>query len=1030
MSFAARLTRCPIPFDPEAGAEARARFPELPAEVRDLVAGTAGCSPFLKGLLDLEAAWIGPALAAAPEAALVAELAALDTVALGGLGSALRRAKRRLALLVALADLGGVWALDEVTGALTGLADRAVDLSLKRLVADEIRRDRIPGATAEDAETAAGMVALAMGKMGAGELNYSSDIDLICLYDETRYAAEDAQEARAAFIRVTRKMTALLSDLTGEGYVFRTDLRLRPDASVTPVCLSMAAAESYYESVGRTWERAAYIKARPCAGDIARRGAVPARRSRPFVWRKHLDFAAIQDAHDMRLRIREHKGLHGPVVLEGHNMKLGRGGIREIEFFTQTRQIIAGGRDPDLRVRGTVEGLARLADKGWVSHETAEELTAHYRAHREVEHRLQMVQDAQTQSLPTAPEGFDRIARMSGAAETGRFRAALVERLERVDALTEGFFAPGAAAEGPALSKPARTIVDGWHAYPALRSDRAVRIFRRLRPAILSRLDRAANPEEALRQFDGFLAGLPSGVQLFSLFDANPQLIDLIVDICATAPQLARYLSRNAGVLDAVLGGSFFAPWPGTTELRAALAEVLAPLPDYERKLDAARRWAKEWHFRIGVHHLRGLIDAFEAGKHYADLAEAVVAALCAPCVAEFARKHGAPPGRGAVVLGMGSLGAGRLNAGSDLDLIVIYDADGAEASDGPRPLATRPYYARLTQALVTALTAPMAEGRLYEVDMRLRPSGRQGPVATSWPAFRSYQQGEAWTWEHLALTRARPIAGSEALAADVEAFRRKLLAAKGQGARVLADVADMRARLRAAKPGGGAWEAKLGPGRMMEIELLAQTAALRAGDPARRVEAQLRAGRAFGLVRRCDRGCAACRLSAVLAADRGDAAAHRWPARPRRGGRRRHGIPAARDRCRVGFRPGGGAGGTDGGGRSADIGAVAGGGGAGRAMGRRMMRTEEADPKGLVRESYRIEGISDGECRSIFVDWALSLPAATDPREAMRVLLAVYGAAAPGHPMTAVLTAGLETGAAPRRRGGRTGRLAGPAVD
>ncbi len=842
MTFASRLTRTPIPHDPVAGADAQTRFADLAPELRAVLSGAAGCSPYLKGLMEREEGWLRPALTLTPEAALDDCLAPLDAVPVDALATALRQAKRRVALLTALADLGGVWALEQVTGALTRLADISVDLAMKRLVAEEIRRGKIPGAVADDAATAAGMVALAMGKMGAGELNYSSDIDLICLFDESRHSLDDAQVARAAFIRVTRRMTAMLSDQTGEGYVFRTDLRLRPDASVTPVCLSMAAAESYYEGVGRTWERAAYIKARPCGGDLAA-GARFLKTLAPFVWRKHLDFAAIQDAHDMRLRIREHKGLQGPIVLEGHNMKLGPGGIREIEFFTQTRQLIAGGRDPDLRVRGTVEGLARLAEKGWVTAEVATDLTALYRAHREVEHRLQMVQDAQTHDLPTAPEGFDRLARFMGEGDTARFRAALKARLERVETLTEGFFAPSDIAPSPDLSPAAQEIVAGWRNYPALRSTRAVEIFKRLRPVILTRLARAANPDEALRRVDGFLAGLPAGVQIFSLFEANPSLIDLIIDIASTAPGLAQYLARNSGVLDAVIGGAFFAPWPGRVVLQADLTHALDAVPDYERKLDAARRWAKEWHFRIGVHHLRGLIDGFEAGTQYADLAEAVVAAIWAPCLAEFARKHGAPPGRGAVVLGMGSLGAGRLHSASDLDLIVIYDPDGVEASEGPRPLAARPYYARLTQALVTALTAPMAEGRLYEVDMRLRPSGRQGPVATAIDAFRSYQLTEAWTWEHLALTRAHVIAGDVTLGAEVEAFRRLLLAEKSTGAKVIADVADMRARLRAAKPVTSAWEAKYGAGRLMDVELLGQTAALLAGAPVRRIEVQLHAG-------------------------------------------------------------------------------------------------------------------------------------------------------------------------------------------
>ncbi|MFN3724034.1 MAG: glutamine-synthetase adenylyltransferase [Paracoccaceae bacterium] len=844
-AFSARLTRFPSPFDRSSADEGRAAFADLGPELAGLMAGVAGCSPYLKGLMLREGDWLRAALTEGPEQALAAEFARIEALALEDLGAGLRLAKRRIALLTALCDLGGVWPLETVTGALTGLADRAVHLAMVRLVAEEIRRGKIPGATPEDAATAAGMVSLAMGKMGAGELNYSSDIDLICLFDETRYPGVE-QEARAAFIRVTRKMTALLSDLTGEGYVFRTDLRLRPDAAVTPVCLSMAAAESYYESVGRTWERAAYIKARPCGGDLAA-GQRFLKTLTPFVWRKHLDFAAIQDAHDMRLRIREHRGLNGRVTVEGHNMKLGQGGIREIEFFTQTRQLIAGGRDPDLRDRTTVGGLAVLAAKGWVPPDVAAELTTLYRAHRELEHRLQMVGDAQTHDLPVTAEGVARIAAFCGQEEAA-FRAGLLERIARVDALTDSFFAPNEAEAGPELSEAAAKIVAGWIHYPALRSDRAQTIFRRIRPQLLKQLDRAANPDEALKALDGFMAGLPAGVQIFSLFEANPTLIELIVDIAGTSPGLARHLSRNAGVLDAVIGGSFWTAWPGRAALMADLGKTLAAVPDYEKKLDSARRWMKEWHFRVGVHHLRGLKDAFEAGKAYADLADAVVGALWPVVVAEFTAKYGPPPGRGAVLIGMGSMGAQRLNAGSDLDLIMIYDAAGVEESAGPKSLATRPYYARLTQAMVTALTAQMPEGRLYEVDMRLRPSGRQGPVATSLQAFTSYQEGEAWTWEHLALTRARVLAGDPGLADEVEAFRRDLLARKGKGATVRADVAAMRERLQAAKPAKGSWEAKNGAGRLMDIELCAQMVALIAASPARGVERQIAAGAGAGM--------------------------------------------------------------------------------------------------------------------------------------------------------------------------------------
>jgi len=460
-----------------------------------------------------------------------------------------------------------------------------------------------------------------------------------------------------------------------------------------------------------------------------------------------------------------------------------------------------------------------------------------------------MVNDAQTHDLPKKPDEFLRLAQFMAISDPEILRKKLMAELTEVHDVTEGFFAPTEteAEQSKAMPEGTEDIIARWPGYPAMRSSRAVEIFDRLRPDILGRLQKAAHPFEALLQFDGFMAGLPAGVQLFSLFEANPQLIDLIIDICVTAPALGRHLSRNSQVLDAVLGGDFFTDWPGQQKLEQELTAQLAKIDDYERKLDAARRWKKEWHFRIGVHHLRGLIDAHNAGRQYADLAGACVAALWGPITGHFAQKHGDAPGKGAVVLGMGSLGAGQLNATSDLDLIMIYDADGVEGSDGRRPLQTRPYYSRLTQALVTALSAPMSEGRLYEVDMRLRPSGRQGPVATSLQSFMSYQQNEAWTWEHLALTRARSVAGSKTLGAQIETFRQALILDKSTGADVLKDVADMRARLAKAKPARDLWEAKLGPGRMQDIELVAETAALLSADPSRSIMAQLAAGQRQG---------------------------------------------------------------------------------------------------------------------------------------------------------------------------------------
>jgi glutamate-ammonia-ligase adenylyltransferase len=833
-ALADRIVRAPRPHDPALVPEIAAAFADLPEPARALLEGAAGCSSFLAGLIRQEADWLRAALAEPPEETFAALLAAMPTEGVAALGASLRVARRRAALLIALADLGGAWDLAAVTGALSALADRAVQLGLEALVAAEVARGKLPGVTADDIPEAGGMFALAMGKLGARELNYSSDIDLVMLFDESRHDPDAYAEVRRGFIRVTQALVKLLSENTVEGYVFRVDLRLRPDPSVTPVCIATDPAEHYYESVGRTWERAAYIKARPCAGAIAA-GERFLERLRPFVWRRHLDFAAIEDAQDMRRRIRAHKGLTGPIRVPGHDIKLGQGGIREIEFFTQTRQLIVGGRDPELRQRETLAALAALADKGWVDRSTAATLGQAYVAHRNLEHRLQMLEDAQTQRMPEAPDELARLADFSGE-EPEAFQAAIAARLETVHALTDTFFVPATRAhDAPApeaiFADPAaaEARIAGWRRLPALRSERARAIFRRLEPELMRRMAGAASPDAALASLDAFLGRLPAGVQLFALMEANPPLLDLLVDICGSAPELARYLGANAGVLDAVISRDFYRPLRGASELRAGLAERLSEAPDYEVRLNAARIWMKERHFRIGVHLLRGLAAPDEAAAAYSAVADAVLAALWPVVIAEFATRHGPPPGAGAAVVAMGKLGSREMTVSSDLDLIVIYDAEGAESSQGRRPLAPTVYYARLTQALISALSAPTPEGILYKVDMRLRPSGRQGPLATTLAAFRRYQAEDAWTWEHMALTRARIVAGPEHLGGEVADAIAEVRRRPHDAARVLADAEDMRRRLAEANDRAAAnpWEVKHGPGRMLDIELLAQAGAL-----------------------------------------------------------------------------------------------------------------------------------------------------------------------------------------------------------
>ena len=823
MHFATAITKCPDVYDRDVYEDVSQQFRDVDPKLQAFLGAVASISPYLTDLMRKEETWLRMWLDAGNITAPI-EIEDSDDI-----GAALRRAKRRVALWTALCDFAGVWQVEEVCATLTNFADRAVQCAFNYAISQQIARAKLPGLARDAHPNDTGLFVLAMGKMGAGELNYSSDIDLICLFDEARFPVDDFFEARAALIKATRNATALLNDITSDGYVFRTDLRLRPDPAVTPVCMGVEAAERYYESLGRTWERAAYIKARVCAGDQAA-GEAFLKSMRPFVWRKHLDFAAIQDAHAMRLGYREKIGQSRIINISGHNVKLGLGGIREIEFFTQTQQLIAGGRDPDLRVRGTKEGLAQLAKKGWITPDLADGLYHHYRDHRNLEHRLQMVNDAQTHDVPSTDASFDRLAAIMNTT-AAELKAILKTRFETVHDLTEGFFAktPAPTLGGADETADEEKVTQSWPSYPALRSERAYALFQELRPELMTRLRAASFPDQALMSFDRFLSKLPAGVQLFSLFRANPQMIDLLIDILGTAPSLSEYLSQNVQVLDAVIGGSFWDDWPGETVLRKQLIDHLAAETDYERQLDLSRRWSKEWHFRIGVHVLRGLIDAQQAGREYADLARATLGGIWPSVCAEFARKHGIMPGRGAVVLGMGSLGAGRLHAHSDLDVIVIYDADDVEGSDGRRPLPSRTYYARLTQALITAMTAPMSEGRLYEMDMRLRPSGNKGPVATSWPSFQDYQRNEAWVWEHLALTRAAAIVGPDDLIRDIDGFRVALSDIRSF-ATVAPALSKMRQRIFSVKSDRSAWDVKIGPGRLQDIELLSQLGSLLAG--------------------------------------------------------------------------------------------------------------------------------------------------------------------------------------------------------
>jgi glutamate-ammonia-ligase adenylyltransferase len=837
----------PKPFDPARAARVKEALAEQGfTSTEPVLDAVFGNSPYLGRVALREVGALGEYFAAGPETVLnaaillahAAERAESEVQAM----KALRTAKRRAALAIAMADIAGVWDVNRVTAELTRFADACVGAALRWLLQQEGLRE---GKAV--AEQDCGLTVLAMGKYGAFELNYSSDIDLVVFYDAEKFPFAKRDDMRAAAVDIVRGLVKLLSEPTVDGYVFRVDLRLRPDAAATQVAISTDAALDYYEAMGQNWERAAMIKARACAGD-PETGAQFLAGLAPFIWRRYLDFAAIEDIQSIKRQIHAHVG-HGEIAVAGHNIKLGRGGIREIEFFAQTQQLILGGRHPALRLPSTQGALDALVADGRVEPEVGEELKHDYLYLRQLEHRLQMVEDQQTHSLPASAEGLAQVARFMGYDSEAEFSAALRAVLENVQGHYARLFESGSdltSAQGnlvfTGVEEDPETLatlsamgfkdaahvsaaIRGWHhgRIRAMRSQRARELLTKLVPVILKALANGADPDIAFTQFDRFLSALPSGVQLFALFLARPHFLDLLAKIVGATPRLATYLARNPAILDALLDADFLTRLPSRAELDAGFARTAQG--SYEEVLDGARRFTREAIFRVGVQIVEGAANAEAAGPALADIAECVIANLLPHVEDELAASAGRIPGGGFVVVAMGKLGGAEMTASSDLDLVFVYDAPaGVEASDGPRPLSPTLYFARLAQRLIAALTTATAAGTLYEVDMRLRPTGNKGPVAVSLQSFAEYHASESWTWEHMALTRGRLVAGTPRLRGQVEQEIRRRLTQAREPAAIIADARTMRARMAETFPGRNVWDLKHAPGGLVDIEFIAQT--------------------------------------------------------------------------------------------------------------------------------------------------------------------------------------------------------------
>jgi glutamate-ammonia-ligase adenylyltransferase len=738
-----------------------------------------------------------------------------------------------MALALGVGDLAGSLALEEVVESLSGFADRALDEALAAVIAA-----RTPGVEP------LGFAVIALGKLGSRELNYSSDIDLIYLYDPATLPRRPREEPSQAAVRIGQQLTETLQRRDGEGYVFRVDLRLRPSPEVTPIALPVDAAISHYESSALPWERAAFIRARVAAGDRGL-GHYFLDAIHPFVWRRSLDFGAIGELQSITGRIRDHYA-EGQAFGPGYDLKRGRGGIREIEFFAQMHQLIHGGREPSLRAAPTLDALGALAEAGRIPLPEADALGRGYRLLRTIEHRLQMVDDRQTHSLPDDPAALDNVARLHGLAAGGDLLDLIRPHVERVAEIYQGIGTesmPGLplardrlearlASAGFADPAAAAARIEAWRSGKprSLRTAPAREAFEAMLPALVEAFGAAPDSMRALNRFDDLVSKLPSAVNMYRLLEARPGFTELLATLMCHAPALADQLGRRPELLDGLIDSSAFAPAPPVAELIEGFSRPERADEDYQLTLDRVRRRVNERRFALGAQLVLARRDPIEVAEGYSRVAEAAVDVLADATIAEFEARHGRVPGSELLILGLGRLGGAALTYASDLDLVYLFSGTHEAVSDGPKPLRATDYFNRLAPRVTAALSVATAAGPLYDVDTRLRPSGKDGLIAITLDSFADYQQHRAWTWEHMALTRGRPVYGSEQGKAALAAIVRQTLALPRDPAKVTADAVAMRRDMARHKPPGGPFDIKLGEGGLVDLEFAVHTLQLRHG--------------------------------------------------------------------------------------------------------------------------------------------------------------------------------------------------------
>ena len=757
----------------------------------------------------------------------------------------LRTFKGQASLLIALGEISGIWSLSDTMAKWSDFADQCVSKTLSSILHSELLAGNLSKHGDDALFARSGIFVLALGKLGARELNFSSDLDLMILFDPEALPYSGSKSHHEFAVKVAKAIVAILDQRTADGYVFRIDLRLRPDPSSTAIAVSTAAAEQYYESWGQNWERSALIKSRVIAGD-ERCGTEFLQRLEPFIWRKSLDFYAIQDIHSIKRQIYASKGGR-EVDVVGHDIKTGRGGIREIEFFAQIQQLIWGGRIPELREPTTLGALTALADNNLVEGSVVSDLTNCYIFLRHLEHRIQMINDEQTQRIPAKHEDAMLVSNFFGYSEFDGFAKDVTRYLTTVETHYAELFedAPTLTVEGNLVftgaehdpetiqnlerlgfenAETVSRLVREWHygKYRATKSTKSRQILTEIMPNIISAFSKTVQPDRAFIKFDQFLQSLPAGVQIFSIFQRHSELLELVADVMGNAPRMADYLTGSPQRLDYVLEPEFFSPLPDRSNLALELQQTLAREDGFESELDASRRWTNDMRFRVGIQAMRGDTSLEYAADALTAIAETTINALTRSVGNEFASKFGVIEEGEFAIFANGKLAARELTPSSDLDLVFIYDAPSdAQSTGGERSLPASAYFLRFAQRVISALTVMTAEGRLYDVDLRLRPAGEQGPVASSLNAFDKYHQEDAWLWERLALIRGRVIYAEKQLGQKVERIRRKILGKSVPETQLAETVSEMRSRIHANAPSTDGWDIKRSAGGLMDTEFL-----------------------------------------------------------------------------------------------------------------------------------------------------------------------------------------------------------------